>query len=180
RRCGTANSGASGFVLLQYANQNAELYGFDLSGKALLVRSGKYGSLATNGVMSYVRGRSLSTGENLYNIMPFNLKLRLSHAYHRWTTEVELQSVADKSQVSRIRHEIPTDGYWLVSLRGGYRWASTRFDAAVENVFDRFYSAPLSGAYVAQGSTMTTSGVPWGVAVPGKGRSFNLSFTYVF
>jgi hypothetical protein len=34
---------------------------------------------------------------------------------------------------------------------------------------------PLGGAYVGQGTTMSTNGIPWGVAVPGMGRSIYAS-----
>jgi iron complex outermembrane receptor protein len=179
-RCGATNSNATGFLLLQYVNQRAELYGIDVSGKVQLASSTKYGTLSTMGLASYLRGRNLSTGDNLYNILPLNVKLRVHYAYQGWATEVELQAVADKSQVSRIRNEVPTDGFSLLHIRGGYRWKNAQLDAAIENVLNRFYSAPLGGAYVGQGSTMTTNGAPWGVVVPGKGRSFNLSFTYSF
>jgi len=30
---------------------------------------------------------------------------------------------------------------------------------------------PLGGAYLGQGTTMSINGVPWGIAVPGPGRS---------
>jgi len=39
---------------------------------------------------------------------------------------------------------------------------------------------PLGGAYVGQGNSMTTNGIPWGVAVPGMGRSFNVSLNLRF
>jgi iron complex outermembrane receptor protein len=55
-----------------------------------------------------------------------------------------------------------------------------RLDLGVENLFDKYYASPLGGAYVGQGTTMMTNGIPWGVAVPGMGRSiyagFNLKF----
>jgi len=41
----------------------------------------------------------------------------------------------------------------------------------VENALNKFYASPLGGAYVGQGMTMSTNGVPWGIPVPGMGRS---------
>ena len=35
----------------------------------------------------------------------------------------------------------------------------------------------LGGAYLGQGASMTSKGIPWGVVVPGMGRSFNLALT---
>jgi iron complex outermembrane receptor protein len=50
-----------------------------------------------------------------------------------------------------------------------------RIDLGVENLFDTFYSLPLGGAYLGQGTTMTSTPVgsvpTWGTAVPGMGRS---------
>ena len=39
---------------------------------------------------------------------------------------------------------------------------------------------PLGGAYVGQGSSMMLNTVPWGVAVPGHGRSVYVGFNYKF
>lgn len=50
----------------------------------------------------------------------------------------------------------------------------------LENAFDEFYSLPLGGAYLGQGTTMSMNGVPWGIAVPGMGRSFNAGVTLKF
>jgi len=50
-------------------------------------------------------------------------------------------------------------------------------DAGVENVLDKRYDLPLGGAYIGQGMTMSGSAVPWGVAVPGPGRSFYAALT---
>jgi iron complex outermembrane receptor protein len=55
-----------------------------------------------------------------------------------------------------------------------------RLDFGVENLTDKFYYLPTGGAYTGQGITMGINSIPWGVAVPGIGRSFytgvNVSF----
>ena len=66
---------------------------------------------------------------------------------------------------------MPTAGYGLVHLRSSYVWKRLRLDVGIENLFDTFYSLPLGGAYVGQGMAMSGSGVPWGVPVPGPGRT---------
>ena len=87
-----------------------------------------------------------------------------------------------KNHVSDVRNEIATGGYSLINLRASYAWAKARIDVGVENLFDKRYDLPLGGAYVGQGSTMSTNtaNLPWGIAVPGAGRSlyagFNLKF----
>ena len=170
----------SSFVLLQYVNQSARLYGFDLSGHLLLAESDQLGTLTSTGLVNFVRGKNLTTGDNLYNIMPLNAKIGLVHRLSGWTTTAEILAVAGKTDVSQVRNEIQTGGYWLMNLRGSYDWEYARFDCGVENLFDRYYANPLGGAYVGQGPSMTTDGIPWGVAVPGMGRSFNVALHLFF
>jgi len=77
--------------------------------------------------------------------------------------------------VSAVRNEVATPGYSLLNWRASYTVGQVRWDIGVQNLLNRFYLLPQGGAYVGQGTTMTTMGasVPaWGVAVPGAGRSF--------
>jgi iron complex outermembrane receptor protein len=55
-----------------------------------------------------------------------------------------------------------------------------RIDFGVENLFDTNYDLPTGGAYVGQGTTMATNGIPWGIAVPGLGRTFYATATLKF
>lgn len=82
--------------------------------------------------------------------------------------------------VSEVRNEIETSGYALTHLRASYSWKQARLDFGVENLFDRLYSLPTGGAYLGQGSTMQVNGVPWGIAVPGMGRTFYVGMTLGF
>ncbi len=184
RRCnfgqcgGAANVDATtGFVNLQYVNQSARLYGFDLSGNLQLGQSGDFGSFKGSGLLSYVRGKNTTTGDNLYNIMPLNARLALTQTLGGWTNTAEVQLVGAKTNVSRVRNEVPTAGYGLLNLRSSYEWKQFRLDFGIENVLNRFYTLPLGGAYLGQGASMTSKGIPWGVVVPGMGRSFNLALT---
>jgi iron complex outermembrane recepter protein len=68
-----------------------------------------------------------------------------------------------------------TPGHGLAHLRTSVEWPNARLDLGVENLFNRFYSAPLGGAYVGQGPSMTSNGIAWGTPVPGPGRSLNLA-----
>jgi iron complex outermembrane receptor protein len=88
--------------------------------------------------------------------------------------------VTAKTRVSAVRNELPTAGYGLVNLRGSYEWKQVRLDFGIDNLFDRFYNHPQGGAYVGQGMTMAGTAVPWGVRVPGMGRSFNVGVTVKF
>jgi iron complex outermembrane receptor protein len=183
RRCdfglgSPANETATtGFVLLQYVNQSAQLYGVDLSGNLLLVETRNYGSFTVTGLLNYVRGENLSTGDNLYNIMPFNVKLAVVHRLGGWTNTAEVKLVTAKTEVSQVRNEIKTGGYSLFNLRSSYEWKYARLDIGIENLFNRFYSMPLGGAYLGQGASMTSNGIPWGVPMPGMGRSINVALS---
>lgn len=169
-RC-LASCAARQFNVLKYANQSARLVGMDVSGKTRLARTAEFGEFSLSGSVSYVRGENRDTGDDLYNLMPLNAKIALTQAHGRWTNTLEMQFVAAKNAVSEVRNEIATDGYSLVHLRGSYARKTVRVDLGVENVFDRGYALPLGGAYVGQGATMSINGVPWGIAVPGAGRT---------
>lgn len=167
------------FTTLRYANQSARLQGVDVAGHTDLGRNA-WGRWQLKGRLSHTRGSNRSTGDGLYQIMPLNAQLALTHQVGGWTGTAEWVLVAAKDRVSRVRNEVRTPGYGLLHLRGSYRWPRVRLDFGVENLFDRLYALPQGGAYLGQGSTMMASGTPWGVAVPGAGRTFyagvNLSF----
>ncbi|MDP2809791.1 MAG: TonB-dependent receptor [Rhodocyclaceae bacterium] len=200
RRCGAADTKATSstycnaanltatnkFVFLKYFNQDAKLYGIDISGYFPLASNTGFGSFTMSGMLSQLRGKTAEgTDDDLYNIMPLNAKLALEHRLGSWAGMIEAVFVDAKDAVSQVRNEIATPGYALLNLRGSYTWKQARFDVGIDNVFDRLYRYPLGGAYVGQGTTMppdqTVRGVPpWGVAIPGMGRSIyaglNLKF----
>ncbi|MDD5325588.1 MAG: TonB-dependent receptor [Polaromonas sp.] len=168
---GVANNTAVGkFVHLQYANQSARLYGIDLSGHMPLAKTG-WGEFGFKGLLNYSKGKNRDTGDTLYNVMPLNAKLALTQKMGGWDNGIELVMVKAKDDISDVRNEIKTPGYSLVNLRGSYSWKTVRLDFGVENLFDKFYYLPTGGAYTGQGATMGINGIPWGIAVPGMGRS---------
>lgn len=179
---------SNGFVKLQYANQAARIYGFDVSGRMPLAKT-EMGDLGVKGLVSYTKGKNLDTGDGLYNIMPLNAKLTLAHEHAAWSNAIELIGVRAKNDVSAVRNEVKTPGYELVHLRASYSWKQVRFDFGIENLFDKLYYLPTGGAYTGQGATMSfnretgvigTNGGNasyWGVVVPGAGRSFYAGLT---
>jgi len=184
-RCGSAGcltsnaanlTATTGFVYLQFVNQSAEMYGVDISGQ-VLVGEGSYGTVTAKGLLNYVRGKNKTTGDNLYNMMPLNGRVGLEHHMGGWTGNVEVEMVAAKKKVSQVRNEMTTAAYSLVNLQGSYQWKQVRFDVGVSNLFDEFYNHPLGGAYLGQGKTMAGTAVPWGVPVPGMGRSIYTGIT---
>jgi iron complex outermembrane receptor protein len=170
------------FTTLRYTNQSARLYGLDVSGHMPLAQTSA-GLFALKGLLNYTNGENRDTGDDLYNIMPLNSKLTLTHNYQAWDNALEVVMVKAKDHTSDARNEIKTAGYSLVNLRSSYNWKQARLDFGVENFFDKHYYLPLGGAYVGQGTTMTTALVPtgsvplWGTAVPGMGRSVNVGLT---
>lgn len=175
----TSTFTASKFNVLSYANQSARLSGLDLSGRMPLF-SNDYGQFGLKGVMNIVRGKNRDTGQHLYNLMPLNTRLTLTHKLGGWESGLEFVAVQQKNNTSAVRNEIRTPGYSLVNLRTSTAWQKVRIDLGIENLFNRSYALPLGGAYLGQGTTMSMNGVPWGIAVPGMGRSVYLGATLQF
>ncbi|NTU53760.1 MAG: TonB-dependent receptor [Chlorobiaceae bacterium] len=161
---------ANQFGILKYMNQEARLYGVDVSGRMPIGRNG-LGEWSVSGILNYVNGKNLDTDSGLYNVMPLNTKVALQHQYGELENTIELVSVSEKTDISEPRQELITPGYSLVNWRGSFSHGNIRFDFGVENVFDKFYSLPLGGAYTGQGTTMSIAGIPYGITVPGMGRS---------
>jgi iron complex outermembrane receptor protein len=181
--CATQTPGGDKFVFLQFANQSARLYGVELSGRTPIAETAA-GEFGLEGVASYTDGENLDTGDNLYNIMPLNATLTLTYKRGGWGAAMDWVLVRAKNDVSAVRNEVTTPGYGLLNVRVGYAWPKLRLDVGVENLLDKFYTLPLGGAYLGQGTTMTTSpvgSVPrWGQAVPGMGRSIYAGVTVAF
>lgn len=170
----------TGFVYLRFVNQNARIYGFDATTGFSLGQSARFGRFDAKAVLNYVRGENRSTDDNLYNIMPLNAEISIEHNLGRWTNTLEAELVSAKSNVSGARNELKTAGYGLFHLRSHTEWKSISIDFGVKNLFNRFYNAPLGGSYLGQGKTMPAMDVPWGIAVPGKGRSLYAGFNITF
>ncbi len=180
-QCSAANRTATrAFVFLQYVNQSALLYGADLSAHWRLGQLDPIGRFTLRGGLGYVRGKNRTTGDDLFHVMPLHGTLALVHERGPLTNRIEFRTVAAKTRVSSVRNEMPTAHYSLLDLRTSYEFEHLRVDLAVENVFDRFYELPLGGAYVGQGLSMSSLTIPWGLNVPGPGRSFHLAVSVDF
>lgn len=177
--CNTAGqTGTNNFVYLQYANHDARLWGVDVSGKSRLYKDNAVGEFATHTTMSYVRGERMDGG-NLYHMMPFNMKISLDHRLSDWQSAIEMQFVDGKDNVQAIRNETHTPSYILLNARTGYEWGKVRLDVGLDNVLDKQYYQPLAGAYLGGqfGMNPTTKTPPWGVNIPGMGRSAFVGLT---
>lgn len=163
-----------GFLNLSLANQTARLYGADISARQPIAEATGYGSFAAKGVLNYVNGKNLTTGDNLYHIMPLNAKLAIEQRWDNWTNSFEAKLVSAKTQVQAVRNELKSGGYSLLNLRSSYEWKQLRFDVGIENLLNKYYVDPLGGSYLGQRTMIA------GVGVPGMGRSINAGLTVKF
>jgi iron complex outermembrane receptor protein len=175
---------ANQFNVLNYVNQNAQVYGIDLSGFATLGKHSQLGIFQLTGLGSYTRGQNVTAGTNLYNIMPLNGTVGLVQLLGaNWTNTIQGQFVTAKTDLNTVRNEIRTGGYSLFNLRSSYDDKKYRVNFGVENLLNKLYALPQGGAYLGQGPTMTmnnTGGSPWGTAVAGMGRTFYVSANMKF
>jgi iron complex outermembrane receptor protein len=171
-----------GFVNLQFANHDAELYGVNVSG-AMPLGVTEFGKFAVTGVAGYVHGENVDNGVSLYHLMPWNTRLALTHRLGGWSSAVELDLVAGKHNVDTVRNELETGAYALVNLRTSYEVDRWRFDLGVQNLFDTYYEHPLGGHYIepTMGNRLPALGGREDKSnVPGAGRSINVGVTMKF
>ena len=179
-----ATQTADQYNVLRYTNQDARIYGIDITADRDLANNA-WGYWGLSGSLSYSNGKNKDTGSDLYNIMPLNGSVALHHENSGWKNQIEVVGVTAKNKVSEPRNEIKTSGYGLLNLSTGYQWQDISIEAGIDNVFDKNYALPLGGAYMGQGKTMSMNGelAPgsnWGSSVPGMGRSFFMGVNYKF
>ena len=167
------------FNVLRYENQSARIYGTDVSG-TWHIGHGKSGHWQLDASLSATSAENKDTGSGLYQVIPVQGSLTLSHQYDGWHSSLEWALASSKEKVSDIRNEIQTAGYGLLNLQVSHQWQSFRIDAGVENLLDKFYFNPTGGAYTGQGMTMSLNGIPYGIAVPGMGRAVHAGFQWQF
>jgi len=167
------------FNILRYQNQQAELKGLDLSAENLVLQNGS-GQWQLNTTISYLDARNTDTNAGLYQIQPLHARFSLQHQLAGWENSLEWQLTKRKTRLSDIRGEQATPGFAVVNLRISRSWQQLRLDFGVENLLDKFYYLPQGGAYTAQGMTMSLNGIPFGVRMPGIGRSVYAGLHYTF
>jgi len=169
-------SRSDGFSTLSLYNQAAKIYGFDLDSQQSLTKIKGYGSLILKGSFSYSRGENTDANDNLYRVMPANVKLAIEQKYNQWTNRVEARLVSNKTKLSKIRNETRSPGYGLVNIFSTYEHKEAQLSFGITNLFNKYYIDPLGGSYVGQGATMMT-GISNNQGIPGMGRSFNFGLT---
>ena len=164
--------------LLQFTNIDAEFYGLDLNGSRSLWNSSAWGSAIMRGQIAYTRGKRKDGPEDLYHIMPLNVKIALEQILGQWTNILELEWADKKDQVDQIRLENDTAKYTLLNAFTEYRWNSTIINFGVRNLLDESYDLPLGGVSIAQWRDEGMVGQFDSLA--GPGRSVELGVRYQF
>ena len=158
---------------LTFANEDAQLYGIDISGKKYLGKAN--GDWTLGATLSYTRGKTVN-GDNLYNIMPLNARVIIDHELGAWANSFEAVFVSAKDSVSAVRAEQQTPAYTLANYRSAYKFGKgIQFDVGVENLFDTQYILPLGGLEYVSGN-MSTAPQPLRAA----GRSISVGLTASF
>jgi iron complex outermembrane receptor protein len=166
---------------LQFANVDAELYGFDIAWGIRINQAWRI-----DGLINYTRGERRDIDDDLFRIAPLNTRLAVTYDRPRWFATVEGVFYARQDNISQTITNDPanpnnsnaeTPGYGIINLFGQYRALDERLSLmfGVENVFDNFYIDHLSGFNRVAGSA-----VPVGRRLPGPGRNLfaNISLTW--
>lgn len=166
---------SNGHHLLQFANHNAQTYGINASGHYTLWDTAQYGKGEVTGVLNWVRGQDEVTHSGLYHMMPLNGTVAVHETVGHWTGRVEMNFVKPKDTVDWLRGEPRTAGYALLNLGGSYTWKMLTLDAGIDNVLNQPYYLPLGGLSLGDTRYIGTTR-----ALPGMGRSFNVSLSATF
>ena len=156
---------------LRYANVDAELYGADLAWGVSLGAG-----LSLDGTLSFVRGRRLDLGDDLYRLAPLRGQAALRIERTHWRLALESVFAARQDDVSSLNGERETAGWAVVHLRGGIDLGSgLRVSAGILNLFDKRYREHLGGF-----NRVRNSDVLPGERLPGPGRSLAVRVGYAF
>ena len=160
--------------LLQFINDDAIMYGTDLSGDVVAWENGAYGKGTIKGTAGYTRGMR-KDGGSLYHVMPIHAKVSLDEVKGAANFGVDVEAVASKDSVDSIRKEPQTPAYTLVDLRAGYQInKNIRFDLAVTNLFNLAYAMPLGGVDIVNYTASTYT------PIQGAGRSVDMAVNVKF
>ncbi len=141
----TVTYGMSNFAQLQFANHSARIYGGDLSFRAALWSSARYGQGKISGVGGRLHGERLDASTPLYQMMPANLRAAFDEERKGFAAGIGIQAVDRKSNVDPRRYEQATPGYTLFNLHANYRLGPLQAQAAADNIFNRWYELPMGG-----------------------------------
>lgn len=131
----------TGIHVFQYSQTDASIYGFEL--KALYEETG---NISTTLIMDYVRGKENNSGSNLPQIPPFRFSIQQAYTTDDFWAGINLKLAAEQNLVAE--NELPTKGYGLVDLYGGFRFITGKYISSitlkVNNLLDQPYKEHLS------------------------------------
>jgi iron complex outermembrane receptor protein len=150
---------------LQFANVDAEMYGFDMGYEWQFAAT-----WSLRGNLGYVRGKRTDVKDNLYRIPPLSSFLELRYQHERYFIAAESVAAAKQDKVSAYNQEQPSAGWGIINLRAGIE-LGRRFSLGlgVENLADKLYQDHLGGY-----NRVRDSDVPVGVRLYSQGRNFYL------
>ncbi|MBT8074506.1 MAG: TonB-dependent receptor, partial [Xanthomonadales bacterium] len=153
----------SGRLPLQYANVDAELYGFDMGYEFEIDAS-----WLLRGNLGYVRGKRKDVKDNLYRIAPLSSFLELSWRQEKYFLAMENVAASKQQKVSVYNDEQPSAGWGILNVRGGYNLNNIFvLNLGVENLFDKAYQDHLGGY-----NRVIGSDVPLRERLYSKGRNY--------
>lgn len=164
----------NGIHYLQFANEDAVLYGFDFNADVALFSSRKLGDYSLRTVGSYTRGYRVDKQADLYHLMPLNMNTTLRHQLSIWENDLTLRLVSQKKTVNKLRREAETAGYGLLDFATRLKWSKFTWELGVSNILNKDYQMPLAGLDLVNYSSANR------VAQFGMGRSYNTSFIMEF
>ncbi len=156
---------------LQFANVEAEIYGFDTDWGYQINQQ-----WLVSGQASYVRGKRRDVNDDLFHIAPPRASAALTRNFGNGSATIEGVVVARQTKISDELTDDPanpnnnndsTPGYGLINLYGQYTPASASnlsIQAGVENLLDKEYTDHLNGF-----NRVADNGVDVGERLPGPG-----------
>jgi iron complex outermembrane recepter protein len=157
-----------------FRNVDARLFGGEFS---FLLRPIDHWSFPMS--VSYVRGRDISTHEDLPEIPPLEARLAVRADYGMqipWWVEFGGRFVSRQDQVSEAFPENTTPGFSIFHLFGGFEpIKGFRVLLGIENLFDKEYHEHLT-----RENLFRTKDLALGDEIPAPGRSFHAMVRYEF
>ena len=154
-----------GKPVLQYANVDAKIYGFDALASWAFAEGWRL-----DADLSWTRGERRDIDDNLYRIAPPRLNLSLRRRWQDWEGRIGLQAYRRQKHVSATNNEQPTPGYAVWSA--GLTWEPEKHllvKLDIENLTDHLYYDHVGGY-----NRVANNIVPTGNRLPGAGRNVQL------